>query len=96
MIPRLTSDIIGPGVHHIPLDIHGFKDVPNYSMNSDFRIPPKKSNKKHKKPLYRPPPVLTEYKPPVQPEEPLFPEYRHQFPEETNTDFNIDKVHQRT
>ena len=61
-------------------------------MNSDFRIPPKKSNKKPKKPLYRPPPVLTENKPPVQSEEPTFPEYRHQFPEETNTDYNVEKV----
>ena len=70
-------------------------------MDSDFRTPPKvKNNKrKHKKPLYRPPPVLTEYSPPFSKKDsqtPEYrhqePEYRHQLPEETISDFNIDKV----
>ena len=70
-------------------------------MDSDFRTPPKVKNtkRKHKKPLYRPPPVLTEYSPPFSKkdsQEPEYrhqePEYRHQLPEETISDYNIDKV----
>lgn len=69
-------------------------------MDSDFRTPPKVKNtkRKHKKPLYRPPPVLTEYSPPFSKkdsQEPEYrhqePEYRHQLPEETISDYNIDK-----
>ena len=88
--------ILEPSVHHIPLDIHGFPDNPSYGMESDYRIPPKKKIKrKHNKPLYRPPPVLREYTPPFSSKESQEPEYRHQYPEETVSDFQVDKVHQK-
>ena len=92
-----TSSFLGPGVHHIPLDVHGFPDVPNYSMetDSDYKIFSKlnkKKNKKKKKPLYRPPPVLTEYKPVFSSRESQEPQYRHQYPDETANDYKFEEV----
>ena len=93
----LTSSLPEPGVHHIPLDVHGFPDVPNYSMDSDsdykiFSKINKKKNKKKKKPLYRPPPVLTEYKPVFSSRQSDEPQYRHQYPEDTTNDYKFEKV----
>ena len=91
----LTSSFLEPGVHHIPLDVHGFPDVPSYNMDSDsdykiFSKLNKKKNKKKKKPLYRPPPVLTEYKPVFSSRQAQEPQYRHQYPEDN--DYNVEKV----
>ena len=94
----LTSYFLEPGVHHIPLDVHGFPDVPNYSMenDSDYKIFSKLNKKKNKKkkPLYRPPPVLTEYKPVFssRQSQEAQPQYRHQYPDDSFTDYKVEKV----
>ena len=95
----LTSSFLEPGVHHIPLDVHGFPDVPSYSVetDSDYKIFSKlnkKRNKKKKKPLYRPPPVLTEYKPVFssRQSDEAQPQYRHQYPDDSTTDYKVEKV----
>ena len=92
----LTSSFLEPGVHHIPLDVHGFPDVPSYNMDSDsdykiFSKLNKKKNKKKKKPLYRPPPVLTEYKPVFSSRQSEEPQYRHH-PDDTANDYIVEKV----
>jgi len=97
---RFDTNKTGPGVHHIPLDVYGYPDVPTYktsdqssygpqipleeksidvqsedqSLKSKLAMPIFNS----KKPLYKPPPVLTEYKPPKSAQ---VPEYKHQYPE---------------
>ena len=80
-----------PGVHHIPLDIHGFPDIPNFNMkeNAPLRRKVKKSTKR--KPLYKPPPVLTKYQPP-EPSDRLSQEYRHQYPDATSSNSKVTKT----
>jgi len=96
---RFDTNKTAPGVHHIPLDVYGYPDVPTYktpdeqSFESNLPLE-EKSIEEHsekeiskinlsnpvfnsKKPLYKPPPVLTEYEPPKSAN---VPEYRHQFP----------------
>jgi len=74
-----------PGVHHIPLDVHGFPDVPSLRSQAE----PSEGRKKRKplfskpKPPYKPPPVITEYQPPGDydsPAESKVLDYKHQFP----------------
>merc|ERR1719391_2013145 len=75
-----------PGVHHIPLDVHGFPDVPSLRSQPE----PAEGGRKKRKPLfskpkppYKPPPVITEYQPPGDydsPAESKVLDYKHQFP----------------
>lgn len=51
-----------PSVHHIPLDVHGFPNVPKYDPEND--IVSAKPSDRPKRKLYRPPPVMTKYAPP--------------------------------
>ena len=65
--------------------------------DSDYKIFSKlnkKRNKKKKKPLYRPPPVLTEYKPVFssRQSDEAQPQYRHQYPDDSSTDYKVEKV----
>merc|ERR1719282_1751965 len=92
---RFDTNKTKPGVHHIPLDVYGFPDIPNYSMDekSSFfeskneRRKVKKSAKR--KPLYKPPPVLTEYNPPSSSSR-LSQEYRHTFSDSSSSNSNIN------
>jgi len=92
---RFDTNKTKPGVHHIPLDVYGFPDIPNYSMDekSSFfdskneRRKVKKSTKR--KPLYKPPPVLTEYNPPSSSSR-LSQEYRHTFSDSSSSNSNIN------
>ena len=92
---RLHFNFIEPGVHHIPLDIHGFPDIPNYNMDEDSKVFEEKNERRKvkkstkRKPLYKPPPVLTEYSPPKSSSR-LSPEYRHQYPD-TSSSSEIDQ-----
>ena len=96
---RFDTNKTAPGVHHIPLDVYGYPDVPTYKTSDESSYGPKtpleeksieessdeKSTKSKplkklfnsKKPLYKPPPVLTEYEPPNNAE---VREYKHQYP----------------
>jgi len=94
---RFDTNKTGPGVHHIPLDVYGYPDVPTYKTYDDSAFGPKvnlekksadkafkiekskasKTKSNSKKPLYKPPPVLTEYTPP---KSSSIPEYKHQYP----------------
>ena len=87
---RFDTNKTGPGVHHIPLDVYGYPDVPTYKTSDESSYGPispvekKKSKSKlskpkfsSKKPLYKPPPVLTEYQPPKSAK---VPDYKHQYP----------------
>jgi len=75
-----------PSVHHIPLDVHGFPDVPSLRSQPE----PSEGDRKKRKPLfskpkppYKPPPVITEYQPPGDydsPAESKVLDYKHQFP----------------
>ena len=88
--------ILEPGVHHIPLDVYGFPDIPNYPMDekdsffnsNNGRRKVKKSTKR--KPLYKPPPVLTEYNPPSSSSR-LSQEYRHSVSDSSSSNSNINK-----
>ena len=82
---RFDTNKTGPGVHHIPLDVYGYPDVPTYKTadetSIDSILPNENVSSKlfsSKKPLYKPPPVLTEYKPPKSSH---IPEYKHQYPD---------------
>jgi len=88
---RFDTNKTKPGVHHIPLDVYGYPDVPTYKTTEesarlspqDKTINEKKNSKpvkplfSSKKPLYKPPPVLTKYEPPKAAQ---IPEYKHQYP----------------
>ena len=83
-----------PGIHHIPLDIHGFPDVPTFDLDEKTNFFESGNRRKtNKKPLYKPPPVLTKYSPPDSMSR-NSQEYRHQYPEESDTNFKISKVKQ--
>jgi hypothetical protein len=87
---RFDTNKTKPGVHHIPLDVYGYPDVPTYKTADESSYGPLKEKSieiskskptkplfSSKKPLYKPPPVLTEYKPPKSAK---IPEYKHQYP----------------
>jgi len=94
---RFDTNKTKPGVHHIPLDVYGYPDVPTYKTADESsygpslplqeksieELPEMKKSKSpkplfsSKKPLYKPPPVLTEYQPPRSAQ---VPEYKHQYP----------------
>ena len=75
---RFDTNKTKPGVHHIPHDVFGYPEVPPYKVEEDAdfgpRLPldPVKVKRKTRKPLYRPPPVLTKYTPPASLQEPEF------------------------
>merc|ERR1712079_68358 len=89
-LDRFDTNKTKPGVHHIPLDIHGFPDIPNYNMDEDSKVFEEKNERRKvkkstkRKPLYKPPPVLTEYSPPKSSSR-LSPEYRHQYPDTSSS-----------
>lgn len=77
-----------PGVHHIPLNIHGFPDIPNFNMNEEAPLRRKVKKSTKNKPLYKPPPVLTKYVAPESSER-LSQEYRHQYPDASSTNSKV-------
>ena len=87
---------IEPGIHHIPLDIHGFPDVPSFNSQEDesffksFTQTRKVKKSTKKKPLYKPPPVLTKYAPPKSSSK-MSQEYRNEYLEEdSGLNFKLD------
>jgi len=87
-VDRFGTNKTRPGVHHIPLNIHGFPDIPSFNLNEEAPLRRKVKKSTKNKPLYKPPPVLTKYLAPESSER-LSQEYRHQYPDASSSNSKV-------